>query len=322
MIEFDKKKITTYSRVGTRATFGLVAYELAPLISNLMICTADVSTSAGLDRYRKTFPEKYIDVGIAEQNLIGIATGLSSEGYNVVTTTFAPFQTMRCLEQIKVNLGYMKHKVTMVGLASGLVLGSLGYTHCCIEDLSIMRTIPNITVISPADCLETAKALIASINHNQSCYIRLTGSSNTSIVYDEDYKFEIGEPIKINSGEKVTIFATGSMVSSTLETINQLRENGINPNIINVHTLKPINESAIIDMINKSDIIFTIEEHNIIGGLSSTIAEINSKIGSNIRQVSIAIPNQYDSAGPYDYLKEKNELAPNKIIERIINELR
>ena len=322
MIEFSNKKIKSYSRIGPRATFGLVAYELAPLIENLMVCTADVSTSAGLDRYRKVFPEKYVDVGIAEQNLIGIATGLASENYNVITTTFAPFQTMRCLEQIKVNLGYMNHKVTMVGLASGLVLGSLGYTHCCIEDLSIMRTIPNITVLSPADCLETAKALIASANHHQSCYIRLTGSSNTPIVYNEDYEFKIGKPIELKSGEKVTIFATGTMVSSALEANTYLLENGINPTIVNVHTLKPIDENIIQDYISNSEIIITIEEHNIIGGLSSVIAEINSKMGSGIKQVSIAIPNQYDSAGPYDYLKEKNGLTPNKISERIINELK
>ena len=142
-----------------RATFGLAAFDLAKKIDDLIIVTADVSTSAGLDRFKKTYPEKYIDVGIAEQNMIGIATGLSSEGYNVITTTFSPFQTLRCCEQIKVNLGYMKHKVCLVGLASGLVLGTLG-SYCSTEDVGVLRSIPNITIISPADGLETIKAML------------------------------------------------------------------------------------------------------------------------------------------------------------------
>ena len=141
-----------------------IALELAKEINNLMILTCDVSTSAGLDRFRKTYPEKYLDLGIAEQNMIGVASGLSSEGFNVITTTFAPFQTSRCCEQIKVNLGYMKQKVCMVGIGSGLALGTLGYTHCCIEDIGVLRSIPEINIISPADSLETVKALEAALN--------------------------------------------------------------------------------------------------------------------------------------------------------------
>ena len=131
--------------------FGLAAFELGKKIDNLIVLTCDVSTSAGLDRFRKTYTNKYLDLGIAEQNMIGVAAGLSSEGYNVVTTTFAPFQTIRCCEQIKVNMGYMKQKVCMVGLASGLALGNLGFTHCCIEDIGVLRSIPGIKIISPAD---------------------------------------------------------------------------------------------------------------------------------------------------------------------------
>ena len=127
--------------------------EILKTDKNFFVVTGDVSTSAGLDRFRKNYPDNFIDVGIAEQNLLGIAAGLASEGHNVFTTTFAPFQTMRCCEQIKVNLGYMKQKVCMVGLASGLVLGTLGYTHCCIEDIGVLRSIPNLNIISPANIL-------------------------------------------------------------------------------------------------------------------------------------------------------------------------
>ena len=190
-MEINDRNIKTWSAIGSRATFGMAVLDIAKKKENLMVLTCDVSTSAGLDRFKKTFPEKYLDVGIAEQNMIGIAAGLASENYDVITTTFSPFQTARCCEQIKVNLGYMEQKVTMVGLASGLVLGSLGYTHCSIEEMSIMRSIPNITVVSPADSLETIKALESSFKNKNSTYIRLTGSSNNPIIYEKDYNFKI-----------------------------------------------------------------------------------------------------------------------------------
>ena len=160
---FNERNLKLWSTLGSRATFGLAAMELVKTNDKLMILTSDVSTSAGLDRYKKSYPENYVDVGIAEQNLIGVATGFASEGFDVITTTFAPFQTLRCCEQIKVNLSYMKQKVIMVGLASGLVLGNLGYTHCSIEDIGILRSLPNLTIISPADPGETVKALFCQV---------------------------------------------------------------------------------------------------------------------------------------------------------------
>ena len=205
-MEFSERNIKIWSTIGPRATFGIAALELAKKIDHMMVLTCDVSTSAGLDRYRKTFPNKYLDLGIAEQNMIGVAAGLASEGYNVVTTTFAPFQTIRCCEQIKVNVGYMKQKICMVGIASGLALGTLGYTHCCIEDVGILRSIPGITIISPADSFETVKALEASLKQKNSVYIRLTGASNNPIVYNKDYNFEIGKSIKLLEGKDITIF--------------------------------------------------------------------------------------------------------------------
>ena len=162
-MEVSDRNIKIWSTIGSRATFGLAAFELGKKDNKFTVVTCDVSTSAGLDRYRKTYTEKYFDLGIAEQNMIGVATGLASEDFKVMTTTFAPFQTMRCCEQIKVNLGYMKQKICMVGIASGLVLGTLGFTHCCIEDIGVLRSIPGIKIISPADSLETIKAFEAAL---------------------------------------------------------------------------------------------------------------------------------------------------------------
>ena len=216
-MDINEKSIKIWSTIGSRATFGIAALDLAKEIDNLMILTCDVSTSAGLDRFRKTYPEKYLDLGIAEQNMIGVAAGLASENFNVITTTFAPFQTMRCCEQIKVNIGYMKQKICMVGIASGLALGTFGYTHCCIEDVGILRSIPGMIIISPADSLETVKALEAAVKSKNPSYLRLTGSSNNPIVYNKDYEFEIGKSITLREGKDITIFCSGAMVYKSLE---------------------------------------------------------------------------------------------------------
>ena len=215
--------------------------------------TCDVSTSAGLDRFRKTYPNKYIDLGIAEQNMIGVAAGLASENFNVITTTFAPFQSIRCCEQIKVNIGYMKQKVCMVGIASGLSLGTLGYTHCCIEDVGILRTIPGITIISPADSLETVKAVKAAVKSKNSSYVRLTGSSNNPIVYKKDYNFEIGKSITLKEGKDITIFCAGAMVYQSLEAAKILDTKNISTKVVNMHTIKPIDKDAIKEACKTSD---------------------------------------------------------------------
>ena len=320
-MKIDEKNLVTYSRIGSRATFGLVILELTKKNKNIIAISADTSTSAGLDRLKKQFPNNFLDVGISEQNLIGVAAGLASEGFDVFTTTFAPFQTMRCCEQIRVNLGYMKHKVCMVGLASGLVLGTLGFTHCCIEDLSIMRSIPNITVLSPADCLETAKATIASIEHKNPIYIRLTGGSNQPMVYKKDYNFEIGKGIVLKDGDDIAIFATGTMVHESIEASNILQTKGISAKIINMHTIKPFDNELVEKISKKVKLMITVEEHSIIGGLGSCVAEAKSKIKNSAPHIAIGLPQQFGKSEIYrDMLKSHNLTAP-QIAQRILDEL-
>ena len=304
-------QLRMFAKMGSRASFGLACVDLAKEIDNLMVLTADVSTSAGLERYRKTYKDKFLDVGIAEQNMIGIAAGLSSEGYEVITATFAPFQTMRCCEQIRVNLGYMHQKVIMVGLASGVVLGELGFTHCAFEDIGVLRSIPNITIISPADCFETIKATKEAIKHNNSVYIRLTGGANADMVYKEDYDFQIGKAIKLKDGEKLSILASGTMVSKAIEIADEL-----NANVYNFHTIKPIDEEAIIEA-SKTGYIVTIEEHNVIGGLGSSVAEVISKHKLNVKHLILGIPDNYTKAATYEDLLDEYGLIPEKIKKSI-----
>ena len=315
--QINEKKIKTWSLIGSRATFGLVSLDLPNLIPELMILTADVSTSAGLDRFRKAYPDNYLDVGISEQNLIGIASGLASQGHCVFTTTFAPFQTMRCCEQIKVNLGYMKEKIIMVGLASGLVLGNLGYTHCCIEDISIMRSIPNITVISPSDTTETVKAIHAAIEHKNSVYIRLTGGSNNPIVNNSDYKYVIGKANKLLEGDDVTIFSTGTMVYESLKAAEILKGSKINCSVINMHTIKPLDRNIIEEHSNKSKLFVSVEEHNTVGGMGSSIAEFSATLSKRPKQIFIGINDTYSKGGDYKYLKDKFGLNAESIANQI-----
>ena len=316
-MNINEKNIKIWSTIGARATLGIAALELAKEIDNLMVLTCDVSTSAGLDRFRKTYPEKYLDLGIAEQNMIGVAAGLASENFNVVTTTFAPFQTMRCCEQIKVNLGYMEQKICMVGIASGLALGTLGYTHCCIEDVGILRSIPGITIISPADSLETAKALEAAIKSESPSYLRLTGTSNNPIIYNKDYEYEIGKSITLREGKDITIFCAGAMVYQSLEAAKILESKKIYSKVVNMHTIKPIDKIAIEKACN-SKLIVSIEEHNVIGGLGSAIAEYKSSLNKSPKQLFLGIKDTYGKGGNYKFLQEKHRLTADKIAEDIL----
>ena len=320
-MDINEKNIKIWSTIGSRATLGIAALELAKEIDNLMVLTCDVSTSAGLDRFRKTYPEKYLDLGIAEQNMIGVAAGLASENFNVITTTFAPFQTMRCCEQIKVNIGYMKQKICMVGIASGLSLGTLGYTHCCIEDVGILRSIPGITIISPADSLETVKALQTAVKSKNPSYLRLTGSSNNPIVYKEDYEFKIGKSITLKEGKDITIFCAGSMVHQSLEAAKILETKNVSSKVVNMHTIKPIDKLAI-DEAKDCALIVSVEEHNVIGGLGSAIAEYKSGLKKFPRQLFLGVMDTYTKGGNYKFLQEKHRLTSDKIAEDILSNIK
>ncbi len=319
-MKINASTMKMWSRIGSRAAYGMAALELGKNYDDLILLTGDTSTSAGLDRFKKTFPEKYLEVGIAEQNMIGIAAGLASEGLQVFTSTFSPFQTMRCCEQIKVNIGYMNHKVCMVGLASGLVLGMLGYTHCCIEDVSIMRSIPGITVVSPADCGATVKAVLAAIEHDQSVYIRLTGGAPNPSVYFDDFDFTLGKAnVLREKGKDIAIIACGTMVYNSLEAAELLETGKLESSVFDMHTIKPI-DVDIIDEISKThNLVVTVEEHSIIGGLGSAVSEYLCTLNDKPPLLSIGIPDEYGKAGSYESLLQKRLLLPDQIANIIAN---
>lgn len=321
-MKITSNNIKTWSIVGSRPTYGLAMMELAKEREDLMVLSPDMSSSAGLKRFVKKHPDKFVDVGIAEQNMMGIAAGLADNGYNVYTVTFAPFQTMRCLEQIRVNLAYAKMKVTMAGLASGIIYGTLGNTHCCFEDIGVLRSIPNLVILSPADGVGIVKAVFAAAECDQSVYIRITGGSNNPIVYDNDIDFKIGEAIELETGNDLTIFASGTMVYNSLQAAKILRQNGISASVLDMHTIKPIDKAAIKDAVQKNKLIVTVEEHNVIGGLSSAVAECLSSYENTPSQLAIGINDFFPKPGDYPYMLEQCGLKSEQIAEKILNRLK
>jgi transketolase len=318
MIEITNKSIKNWSIVGPRPTLGLVLFEIAKSLENLIVVTADVSTSAGLDRYRKTFPEKFVDTGISEQNMIGIAAGLADNGYKVFTTTFAPFQTLRCLDQIKVDLAYSEIAVTMVGLASGLIQGPLGNTHCCIEDIGVLRSIPNIIILSPADGLGIAKSVIASLQTDKPVYIRLTGGSNHPIVYQNDVEYTIGKFNQLIEGEGISIIATGTMVYNSLKAAELLKQKGIFVSVYDAHTIKPLDEEMVKKCAEKDRLIVTVEEHNVFGGLGSCVAECIVKHKNATTHLALGVDDVFLHPGDYNFMLKQAGLLPEQIAESIL----
>ena len=313
-MKFNPSMIKMWSRIGSRASFGMAALELAKIHQNLIIISGDTSTSAGLERFKNNFPDKYLEVGIAEQNMMGIAAGLSSEGIGSLLQLLL-HSTMRC-EQIKVNLGYAKNKVVMVGLASGLSLGILGYTHCSIEDIGVLRSIPGITIISPADSASTIKATFKAIEYDESIYMRLTGAVPNPPVYDDNFDFTIGKSnVIIDHGNDIAIIACGSMVYNALEASKLLKNKQIQSTVIDMHTIKPVDEKALDEISKDFKFIVTVEEHNVIGGLGSAVAEYISGISLSPPLLKIGVEDAYGVAGDYQTLLKEKKLMPNQIFE-------
>lgn len=317
MLQITPSTTRQWSRLGSRAIFGQAILALAETEQNLMVLSADLGNSSGLDRFKNTYPDKFVNVGIAEQNLIGVAAGLAKEGYVVFATSFAPFIAMRSSEQIRMNLGYMDLNVKAVGIGSGVAMAFLGNSHYGIEDAAVMRSIPNLTVVSPADCAEIVKTVFAAAAHKGPMYIRLTGAPNNPVVYKEDYNFEIGKAITLREGADVTVIANGTMVYEALEAAKVLEADGISAAVVNMHTIKPLDLSVIDKAIASTKLIVTVEEHTIIGGLGGAVAEYKTTIRNAPPQLIMGLPDEFGKAADYRFLLEKYGLTGEKIARKI-----
>lgn len=316
MLNINPTNARMWSRLGSRGTFGIAVLELGDR-GDLVVLTADLARTSGLERFKTAYPDKLFNMGIAEQNMISIAGGMAKEGQLVYVTTFANFAAMRSYEQIRLNLGYMELNVKIVGIASGLAMGMFGNTHYGIEDIALMRAVPNLTVLSPADGAEIVKTVMATADYHGPVYIRLTGAMNNPIVYTDDYDFQIGKAITLKEGNDITIIATGTMVHESLEAAKILEDFGISTTVVNMHTIKPLDVSVIVKACESSRLIVTVEEHSIVGGLGGAVAEYKATLQNTPRQLLIGLPDTFGKAGDYKYLLEKYGLTGEQIAMRI-----
>lgn len=316
-MEIKKSEIKKWAVMGPRATFGMAILKVYEEEPDFFVMSADLGSSSGLARFYSKYPDAFINVGIAEQNLIGVAAGLAKDGTPVFATSFAPFISMRASEQIRMNMGYMSLNIKAVGLGSGLAMNTLGASHFGLEDIAVMRAIPGMTVLCPSDGLQIVKCVEASKHYAGPVYIRLSGGAD--IIYEDDFDYEIGRSVTLKKGKDIAFIASGSIVSQTLKAASLLEEQGITCTVIDMHTIKPLDKETL-NSLMEYQLIVTVEEHNILGGLGSAVAEYYACKKKRPRQLMIGVNDFYPHPGSYEYLLNVCGLSPEKIAERVKNE--
>lgn len=321
MFEITKLSARTCSMLGQRGSiFGQAALEAAKEDEKFILLTADLATLSGMTKYIDKYPNQFYNIGIAEQNMIGIAAGLAAEGFHPCATTYATFITMRSCEQIRHFCGYMKEKIIVVGSGAGLSQGFAGNTHYTIEDLAVMRSIPNMTILSPADGASAVKLFELACKDQGAVYMRLTGNLNCPMVYKEDNEFKIGKANLLKEGNEVVIYAVGTMVSAAMKASVLLEDKGISVTVYDMFTVKPIDREVVNNAKNYK-LAVTIEEHNKMGGLGAAVAEVMTEQAGMPRLLRCGIHDSFDLACDYDGLLAQNRLTPELIMEDIITKL-
>lgn len=322
MIEINETNLKHWSEIGSRGAFGVAMMELGASMNDLVVLTADLADATRVAQFKKKFPHKFYNVGIAEQNMIGIACGLAMTGKTVFATTFAAFASMRACEQVRTDMGYMQQNVKLVGADAGVVMGTLGNTHYAVEDVAIVRAMPYLTVLSPSDGLEIIKATLAAAHHKGPVYIRLTGAKNNPIIYREGFDYEIGKAVTLKEGNDATIIATGAMVAQSLEAARLLEAKGIAVRVIDMHTIKPLDHDVIGKAVKETGVIVTVEEHSIIGGLGSAVCEVVAEIGNAPKVIKVGLPDRFDNIGTYGKQLERFGLTVNDIANAVSDHLK
>ncbi len=303
--------------------YGKFLVELGKKDPDVVCLTADLGKSTKVGVFFKEFPERSFNVGIAEQNMIGVAAGLALTGKKPYLSTFACFASMRACEQVRTDLCYPKLNVKIIGTHSGLAMGNGGTTHHATEDLAIMRSFANMTVIVPADGIETAKIIEQSLDHQGPLYMRIGRGFEPPAYDNADYTYEFGKAITMREGSDLTIIACGMCVKQSLEAADRLKaEQGINARVVNMHTIKPLDVEAIIKAAEETGKIYTAEEHNIIGGLGGAVAEVIAESGVRLKKFKrIGIPDCFSIIGYPEDLYAHYRINSDGIYEQICENL-
>ena len=291
-------------KLATRESFGQAIAELADQYPDVVVLDADLAAATKTGIFKKAHPERFIDCGIAECNMVGIAAGLAACGKIPFAASFAMFSAGRAFEQVRNSVGYPHLNVKIVGSHAGISVGEDGASHQCCEDIGLMRTIPGMVILNPADHYEMKAAVKAAIEYEGPVYLRLGRLAVESFNNNDDYTFELGKGITLREGDDIAVVATGMMVSEALKAVDALKAEGINARLINIHTIKPLDEDIILKAAKETGKIVTVEEHNVIGGLGDAVASVLSQ-KCPTPLVKIGVNDEFGHSGPaVELLKE------------------
>ncbi|PJB21398.1 MAG: transketolase [Euryarchaeota archaeon CG_4_9_14_3_um_filter_38_12] len=304
-----------WKKEGQREAFAEALVEIGSRRKDVVVLTADLSSSVKTNRFAEKFPEHHFNVGISEQNMMSIAAGLAASGSTVFASTFAVFGTSRVYDQIRQSIAWPKLNVNIVATHAGITVGGDGASHQMLEDIALMCSLPNMTVIVPCDALETRKAVKSVVDYKGPTYIRL-GRSEVPIITQENDTFSIGKATVMKDGKDITLIGTGIMVSRCLLAAEKLEKENIDASVINMSTIKPVDEKTIIKYAKETGAIVTAEEHNIIGGLGSTVSSVLSE-NVPVPMKRIGIPDVFGESGKSDELMEKYGLTPENIVKAV-----
>ena len=259
-------------KTATRDAYGKALVQLGEKNPNVLVLDADLAAATKTGAFKKAFPERFFDTGIAEGNMMGVAAGLATTGYTVFASSFAMFSAGRAFEQVRNTIAYPHLNVKIGATHAGISVGEDGASHQCCEDIALMRSIPGMVILNPADDIEARAAVLAAAEHDGPVYMRF-GRLAVPRIFDENYKFEIGKAVTLKEGSDVTIIATGLMVNEAIEAAKTLEAEGVSVELINMHTIKPLDKKAVIKAAKKTGCIVTAEEHNVIGGLGDAVCD-------------------------------------------------
>lgn len=295
--------------------YGKVLVDLGKENKNIVALTADLAKSTKIGLFFKAYPERSFNFGIAESNMMGAAAGFAISGKIPYVSTFAIFASMRAAEQVRTDIAYPKLKVRIIATHSGVSFGQAGTTHHCTEDLAIMRSLANMTVIVPADSVETAKVVAASLDYPGPIYVRIGRGYFEPVAYeDEGYEYKIGQAVTLREGKDITVIACGIPVAGAVEAADELKEEGVSLRVINMHTIKPIDQEAILTALTETTGIITAEEHNIIGGLGGAVAEVIAESQKGTKFKRLGLPDIYSDIGYPEELYHRYRLDKEGII--------
>lgn len=300
----------------TRAAYGHVLKTEVYKNPNVVVLEADLGNATKSNAFKEVAPERYFNMGISEQDLIGTAAGFAAAGKIPLASTFAVFATGRAFEQVRNSVCYPKLNVKICATHAGLTVGADGGSHQAIEDISLMRTLPNMTVINPADAKEAEAAVLAAIDYQGPVYIRL-GRAETKDIHDDSYHFEWDKAEVLRQGSDVSIFATGIMTAKALDAAETLAKQGVQAEVINVHTIKPLDEETVIASAKKTGKVVTAEEHSIIGGLGSAVAEVLAR-QCPTKQAFVGVQDSFGESGSPNDLLEKYGLTTEAIVKAAV----